>query len=145
MIKRLIAPLALAMITLLAVAACGGSENGDSPPPPAPPPAAPTAAPGADIDIKGTRVDVNLEDPGGSGAYKFDPAKFSFSAGQEVTFVLTSESEFHTFTVEELDTDVSVDARETVGLTYTFDKAGTYKLICIPHEALGMVGEIVVQ
>ena len=31
------------------------------------------------------------------------------------------------------------------GLDFEFTEAGTYKLICIPHEAQGMIGEIVVE
>lgn len=58
---------------------------------------------------------------------------------------MIAETEFHTFTVDDLGIDMELDSGETKTLTYTFDKAGVYKLICIPHEALGMVGEIVVQ
>ena len=62
-----------------------------------------------------------------------------------MTFALVAEAEFHTFTVDELDIDVFMEAGETVRYTFTFDKPGTYKLICIPHQALGMTGEIVVE
>ncbi len=62
-----------------------------------------------------------------------------------MTFALIAETEFHTFTVDDLGIDMELDSGETKTLTYTFDKAGVYKLICIPNEALGMVGEIVVQ
>ena len=88
---------------------------------------------------------VNLEDPGGSGAYIFDEDEFSFAVGEAVTFSLTSEAEFHTFTVTELGINESVNAGETATLEVTFDTAGTYELICIPHKALGMVGTITVQ
>ena len=30
-------------------------------------------------------------------------------------------------------------------VTYTFDSAGTYEFICIPHKELGMVGKITVN
>ena len=40
---------------------------------------------------------------------------------------------------------MEVDAGETEEITFTFSEAGTYELICIPHESLGMVGKIIVQ
>ena len=90
-------------------------------------------------------VRVTNRDVGGSGEYRFDPAELRFKAGQEVTFFLTGETEFHTFTVEELGIDVSLEAGEIVEYTYTFDEPGTFELTCIPHELLGMTGEIVVE
>lgn len=137
-------------ILLAVLVACGGSDDSASsdtsaPPPtdaitaPSPPPAAP------ETDIVGTRVDVKLEDPGKSGKYRYTPDEFTFSTGDEVTFVLTSEGEFHTFTVNDLDIDVAVDSNATETLTVKFDKPGTYELICIPHRALGMKGVITVQ
>jgi len=90
-------------------------------------------------------VEISLEDPGGSGEYVYMPASLSFEEGETVTFALTSEEEFHTFTVEDLGIDVEVDAGETVQYTFTFDSPGEYQLVCIPHESLGMVGTIVVN
>ena len=98
-----------------------------------------TSAPSA-----GTTV-VNLQDPSGSGSYVFDPDELSFSVGETVTFDLTSEKEFHTFTVTDLGINVAVNAGETQTLEFTFDKAGTYNLICVPHQELGMVGTVSVQ
>ena len=98
-----------------------------------------------EIRIVGKRVDVNMEDPGKSGEYVYDPAELAFAQGEEVTLVMTSEGEFHTFTVEDLDIDVHVDAWKSKALTYTFDEPGTYKLVCIPHETLGMTGVIKVR
>ena len=90
-------------------------------------------------------VRVINRDQGGSGEYRFDPSQLRFEVGQEVTFSLSGETEFHTFTVEALGIDVSMDVGETVEYTFTFDEAGTFRLYCIPHEALGMTGEIVVE
>ena len=98
-----------------------------------------------EIRIVGKRVDVNMEDPGKSGEYVYDPAEFTFARGEEVTLVMASEGEFHTFTVEELEIDVHVDAWKSKALTYTFDRPGTYRLVCIPHETLGMTGVINVR
>ena len=44
-----------------------------------------------------------------------------------------------------LEIDEALDAGEMRNIKITFDRAGTFRLYCIPHEALGMVGKIVVQ
>ena len=38
-----------------------------------------------------------------------------------------------------------MEAGQTIEFEVTFDKAGTYKLYCVPHEALGMTGTITVN
>ncbi len=88
---------------------------------------------------------VVLQDPGKGGNYSFSPSTFNFRVGETVSFTLTGGSQFHTFTVEDLDIDESVDAGQTVRFSFTFNTAGTYQLICIPHESLGMMGTINVQ
>lgn len=75
----------------------------------------------------------------------FEPADLTFSVRKTVTLVLRSETQFHTFTVEALGIDIGVDGGKTEKLEHTFDKAGTYDLICIPREALGMTGTIIVK
>ena len=75
---------------------------------------------------------MSLQDSGGSGAYLFGPADLTFSVGDTITLELTSEGEFHTFTVDDLGIDVGVDP------------GSTKTLICVPLEVLGMVGTITV-
>lgn len=93
----------------------------------------------------GTRIEIKLRDDKGSGAYAYTPAEFNFKVGEIVNFVMTSETELHTFTVDDLNIDQSVDAGETVEFSFKFDKPGTYPLICIPHETQGMIGKITVK
>ena len=116
-------------IPIIILTACGGTSGQGT----------------EEIRIVGKRVDVNMEDPGGSGEYVYDPAEFTFERGEQVTLVMTSEGEFHTFTVPDLDIDVHVDAWKTKALTFTFDTPGTFELVCIPHETLGMTGVITVR
>ena len=92
----------------------------------------------ADRELDVALLDANSE-------YKFNPDQLAFAAGETVKLNLTSQSEFHSFTVDDLDIDVEVEAETTESITFTFDKPGTYDLICIPHESLGMVATIVVQ
>ena len=153
--KRTIPLMLLGGLLSLAFVACGGGDNepvgAGQPASPSPVPRAPTAEPadngvtGGGQEQGGTEVFITLQDPSGSGSYAFDPADSTFSVGDTVTFVLESETEFHTFTVEELGINVSTPGGATQETTFTFDTAGTFKLICIPHQALGMVGTITVQ
>ena len=100
----------------------------------------PTPTPTSD-----TSVHVVMQDLGGSGKYAFSPSEMSFKVGERVTFILTSETEFHTFEVDDLDIYVEVDAGETVTFDFVFDKAGTYELICTPHSPQGKIGTITVK
>lgn len=93
----------------------------------------------------GTPVAISLEDPNGSGKYLFDPVDFTFDVGETIEFTLTSETEFHTFTVCDLEIDQSVEPGQATTFSFTFDTAGTYELICTPHESLGMVGKIIIE
>ena len=154
MSKRVLALLTMVALVSIALMACGG---GSEPAPVAPQRPSPPVVPPANITAPaapsssggtsggGTPVTVSLQDPGGSGSYSFDASEFSFSAGETVSFTFNSQSEFHTFTVDGLDIDVSVDGGSSETLTFTFDTPGEYKLFCIPHEALGMVGTITVN
>ena len=150
-------PTVLMLVVLAAAlaAACGGA--GEDPTPdsgrrsPSPPPAAPqaTATPQADPSSNGsdagdgTPVTVVNEDVGGSGAYAFNPSSLSFGVGETVTFTLAAETEFHTFTVEDLEIDESLEAGETHKFTFTFKEAGSFSLICLAHP--DMKGTITVQ
>ena len=94
----------------------------------------------------GTQVSIVNGDPGGkTGKYLFTPNTLSFKKGESVDFTLTAESEVHNFNVEQLKLDTDINAGETLSFNYVFDKVGTYKYICIFHEANGMVGTISVS
>lgn len=165
--KRTAISLISGIVLALLLAACGSDDpepptGVDSPPPPEA--AAAEVVKAASQTIVGTEAEgddaaasvgggceggtartVALEDPAGSGAYQFDPSELSFAKGECVNFTFTSETEFHTFTVAALDIDVSVDGGATENLGFTFDVAGEYELICVPHELLGMVGTITIS
>ena len=165
MFRRLIPLAILVGLVSLAAIACGGdpeptaTPQPTSPPPPPPVPtaaatvvaptaapvSAPTTAPAPTGGGEGHTVTVINQDLGGSGEYKFVPSEFTFSVGETVNFVLTSETEFHTFTVDDLGIDEQILPGETGTLSFTFDSPGEYTVICIPHEVLGMVGTITVQ
>ena len=101
----------------------------------------------ADADVKtkdkGRLVKIQMLDAGET--YLYEPANLTFKVGEEITFKITSETEFHTFTIDELDIYETADAGESYEFTITFETAGTYRLYCVPHETLGMIGEVTVQ
>ena len=101
--------------------------------------AAPTAPPSAQT------VSVNMSDCAGADGCAFSPSAFEFRTGETVRFQLVAESEFHTFTINELGVNEAINARETRYLDVTFDRPGEYALICVPHESLGMKGAIAVR
>ena len=139
-----ITPLALMFLLVAGLAACGTGGDGSATSPTATASTQRSEATSTPSIPEGALRVIN-RDMRGSGEYRFDPDQFSFKVGEEVTLALVSETEFHTFTVGELDINVSMDPGETVLFTYRFDKPGTYELTCIPHRALGMIGEIVVE
>ena len=136
-------PLLLLVIAL--AAACGGGGDDATPPPsgagatPPPPPAPPSAA-ACPVD---RCVTVANEDIGGTGEYNFNPSELSFNVGETVELTLGAETEFHTFTVEDLGIDEALGAEEVHPFTFTFDRAGTFKLICLAHPQ--MTGTITVR
>ena len=154
---RLAGMAVLAAILTLAAIACGAPVP-EPPPPtaaprmsPPPPPPAPTMPPAVSAAASGqaagggTPFSVTLEDVGGSGEYEFNPEEMTFSVGETVTFTLTSETEYHTFEVDDLDIFVEVEAEDTQTFTFTFDEPGEYELLCTPHLTQGMSGTIIVQ
>ena len=122
------------------------------PPPPEQPGVSPTPCPPAVGDAVsgqvaggGTQISVNLEDENGSGEYEFDPAWMTFCAGETVEFTLTSETEYHTFEVDDLGIFWEVEAEDTQTFTFTFDEPGEYQIVCEPHRWQGMLGTIIVR
>ena len=77
-----------------------------------------------------------------SSPYAFDPKSFSFTVSTTYTLTLIADNEFHTFSVKELWGDIFINPNETVLQNVTPDHAGVFKLFCVPHESLGMVGVV---
>ena len=136
--------LIVSTVSLLVFAACGTSDQSEERSTPISLPLPTISSTVSDTNL-GNLVKIVNKDQGGSGEYGFYPSEFSFKIGEIVTFELTAETEFHTFTIDELDIDESVESRQTKTFTVTFTEAGEFQLYCIPHEAFGMVGKIIVD
>ena len=144
--KPVLAMFLLVLIVGLVAGACGG---GDDKPTATPRPAA-TNTPTAEV----TQPPSDSPTPTGGGEgipisvinrtnpYVFEPNEFDFKVGTTYTLTIEGQDEFHSFTVDDLGIDISIDAGETVVFEFTPTQTGTFKLICIPHQALGMVGEV---
>ena len=136
--------LIVSTMPLLVFMACGTGDQSDDRSTSTTLPAA-TISPTVSNTHIGNLVKIVNKDQGGSGEYGFYPSEFSFKVGETVTFELAAETEFHTFTIDELDIDESVESRQTKTFTVTFTEGGEFQLYCIPHEAFGMVGKIIVD
>lgn len=96
-----------------------------------------------------------VSDPGGGtevkalGTSKFAPDTLQVKVGTEVTFL--DQEGYHSVT----GGDGAPDASSPIGnntlaaagasVKVKFDKPGTYPFFCIPHQSLGMKGQIVVS
>ena len=163
MLKQMIKLLVLAGLFSLIVACGGGDDDTTASPTETPPPTAteiPTPEPTDSPTVEPTplpptatppctELTVTNRDLAESGAYEFDPSDMNFTLGETVCFTQVGETEYHTFTVDELGIDFDVDASVEPGasreFTHTFDQAGTFQLVCLVHELDGMVGTITVS
>ncbi len=140
--KRSLWGITLLLALTLGTAACGGAEPTPTAAPPATPtPTSTTTQPADGGNGTGEVVTViQHENP-----YSFEPATLNFEVGKTYTLSFPPPGEFHTFTVRDLGIDIFINAGEVVQVDVTPTKVGTFKLICVPHEGLGMVGEVIVQ
>ena len=132
----------LLLALTLGIAACGSEEPTPTTAPPATPTATSTTTQPADGGNATGEV-VNIiqhETP-----YSFEPATFAFEVNKTYALTFASVGEFHTFTVRDLGIDIFILPGEAVQVDVTPSKVGTFQLICVPHEGLGMVGEVIVQ
>ena len=143
--KKLTLVLAALLGLVFAGIACGGGGEAEPTARPKTTAAKPTTTPSVGLPPKDSNVvKVENQDTGGTGEYKFVPKDFTFKVGDTITFEMSGETEFHTFTVDDLGIDEVVDGGETVTFDVTFDKAGQFDLICITHQAFGMTGAITI-
>ena len=102
------------------------------------PSSGPTPTPAVPVDGV---LDVDMRN------YVYEPGFFEFKVGETVEFRLLSVDEPHTFTVKDLGINwVVPKEKEPQVQTFTFTRAGTFRLICTitGHEGSGMVGKITV-
>jgi plastocyanin len=142
MYLRNIALVLLVSLMAVALAACGGGTA--APTATTVPPA--TTAPTGETPAGAADYTIQLK---GGGTPFFDPKDLTLTAGQTYAIKLVADGEFHTWSVKNpaggYFADVQVNPNTTQTVAFTAPAAGTYKLICIPHETLKMVGTITVK
>lgn len=121
----------------------------------APPATASSAAPSGTASSAGSGAGASAA-PGGanevktSAEFKFMPAALQIKAGTEVTFTNAGGGP-HSVTggdgTPDASSPIGNNPLEAEGATVKvkFDKPGTYPFFCIPHQTLGMKGQIVVS
>lgn len=95
--------------------------------------------------LAGTATAQTANEVQGTIGNKFEPAKLEIKVGDEVTWTLDGAHSVTGGTNGQPDD--SSPMKSDIGVPNykaTFDKEGTFPYYCIPHESLGMVGEIVV-
>ena len=86
-----------------------------------------------------------------SGGLRFDPNDIQLVAGEEVTFSVTGQGAFHTFSIKESSSattdlvSVNVQPGMTQSVSFIPTASGTLYLYCKPHASLGMTGTITVE
>ena len=107
----------------------------------------------ADLSNEGDTVDLTIKlwdgtmYVYGTPPYRWEPKDMTFRIGQTVNFTLEfadPDSRLkHTFNVPGLGIDEKAKYGKSHDFTYTFDKAGTFHILCAVHNP--MTGVITVQ
>jgi len=75
----------------------------------------------------------------------FEPIKLTLQVGKTYRInVGEGGKQLHTFTVSEMGIDETIAKGEVKMIEITPDTTGTFSIICLPHEASGMLGTILV-
>ena len=78
--------------------------------------------------------------------YRFQPPDLAARAGDPVTVQLVNHgTSAHTFTIDELNVDRSLDPGQSATVTFTPATSGTFAFYCRFHGASGMTGTLTVS
>jgi plastocyanin len=154
--------------SVLALAACGGEKKAEDTAAEAAPAAAaaegaaPAAGAVAASPITGTTHTVNMI--GDEKGYRFEPAEITVKAGDGITFVNVKGGPHNvafdpatagasaaqiTANMPEASGDLTGKMLVTDGDAWTMSfggvAAGSYTVICTPHQAMNMIMKVIVQ
>ena len=145
-------------IATVAIAGCVGAQRDPNYTPPTEAPQDEGQTGGADQTSGGpspsASATVNMVTTSG-GDQVFDPEVVWLEAGGTVTFVNESGTHSATAYAEANDKpnripegaqafDSGILTEQGAEFTHTFETEGVYDYFCLPHEALGMIGTVVV-
>jgi nitrite reductase (NO-forming) len=129
-----LAAAALTVAILAAGCMSGGSSYGSS--------GQPKASPSAQAAASTTTGALQVEQVD----YRFQPPDLTAQAGDPVTVELVNHgSTAHTFTIDELNVDKSLDPGQTATVTFTPTARGIFEFYCRFHRSSGMTGSLTVS
>jgi len=97
------------------------------------------------VDETGSdEVTVSVGSQGNGGNYGFSPAAVRVSTGTSVVWEWTGQGSFHNVVAEDGSFESEQTQEEGFTFEHTFEETGTYEYVCVPHEAMGMKGAVVV-
>lgn len=90
-------------------------------------------------------VTITVGAEGNGDAYAYEPAAVKISTGTTVVWEWSGDGGTHNVVDEggAFESELVDDEGHT--FEHTFDKTGTYKYLCEPHEPMGMKGGIIVE
>ena len=75
---------------------------------------------------------------------EFVPATITARSGETTVFVTNQDNVLHTLTIDELGVDLQIPAKSEAKVTFNAEP-GTYEIVCVPHEGMGMTGTLEVE
>jgi plastocyanin len=75
---------------------------------------------------------------------EFMPATITAPSGEITVFVHNQDNVLHTLTIDELGVDLLIPANTKANVTFNAEP-GTYEIVCVPHEGMGMTGTLKVE
>lgn len=98
-----------------------------------------SAADVADVTGKAT-FEIEQDD------FSFSPSTIGGSAGQKITFTVKNDgSAPHTFTIDSMTIDLTVQPDNETTVDVTFPTSGTVEFYCKFHKNMGMTGTLEVM
>ena len=80
--------------------------------------------------------------------WSFKPNEIKVKAGSKITFYVTSKDVIHGFHIDETNVNFMVIPGQVSKLSHTFDKPGTYNIICHEYCGIGhqtMFAQVIVE
>ena len=91
-------------------------------------------------------ITIEMQDVPG---YAYLPADIEMNAGETYNIRLVGSDEFHTWSVADGNggwiANISLNPNAEQTVSFTAPAAGTYEIICLPHQANDMVGTLTVN
>jgi halocyanin-like protein len=90
-------------------------------------------------------VAVKVGAEGNNGPYAFAPPATRIGARTTITWKWTGKGGSHNVVAQDGSFESELSTEKGYTFEHTFDRSGTYKYSCEPHEAMGMKGVVVVE